>query len=625
MNDAQAILRAQQYLRKAGRAWSDTLTIQNFPEFYNKVADAVRYGMSTKERDAIPDLLDWAQRFRAVVDDFDTKVRRDPTLRYLPRTPKHQAFHDSQAFIRYLISANGIGKSLMCYMELIWCATGQRQYANNRGHAAVISTGHEGYSKLVFDRKMVYGEDKDPYSPYVPEDGYWFHSFDKRGHTLRLACPTCAEAGRPKDCTHVKEISCLSADSGKDRLMGFTATRALVDEHIPEDVWGEIVQRVIRVQGSLMVAATPLAGPDSWEVRRLYELWKKRPQENRLNPMDPNSKRFVDVFQISKFDCIGTHNGPTLDSIEMERRTLPPSEFRVRVMGEPLPLGDSLFDLGILDKIEEEDCREAEYGQLILTDAATPESLEYADELMWQPDQKRNEDVYEGFHVWEQPEPGYQYVMGADVASGVAKNNKDASAAYVYKLLPQPSGAVKLEMVACHYSYLDVYEYAVEAKKFATYYNQAVIIPEVVGIGASFMSVLSRQLHYPAVFQSENSPELASAGIESHLGVRTSAQIKPRMVAAIRTFIEGRNMIIRDKEALSECRTFQQTRSESGLSYRYGAATGAHDDRVMAMALVAYAAMEFPDQVLAYATGPTERTPGSKNIDPSLRPKGWIV
>lgn len=613
--DTQALARAQYYLQQSGVPWTEDLSLHNFKEFYNKVVDVVA-DMSARQRESVP--YEWAQRFAALGGDWDRRTKRDPTLLYVPRTAKHKAFHESNAFVRYLISANGIGKTLMCYMELIWCATGQRHYNGKRGHAAVISTGHEGYSRLVFDRKMYFGEDEDPYSPYIPEDGYWFHSFDKRGHTIRLACPECAEAGRPKLCSHVKEITCLSADSGKERLMGFTATRALADEHIPEDVWNEIVQRIIRVNGSLMVAATPLAGPDSWEVRQLYELWKKKPEQNWRDPADKSLGRFVDVFQISKYDCIGTHNGPTEVSIAMEKATLPESEFRVRVMGEPMPLGDSIFDLRELDDMEKAHARPASYGRLSVSGISV-EALEWAEDMVWEPRTHSEETHYEGIYVWEPPQSGAAYVIGADVAEGGGGEHADASVAVVYKLLPQDNGSLKLEQVAKWFGHELIYEFAAEIKKLATYYNQALVVPEVTGIGRGLMQVLFRQLCYPAVFHGENASELTNAGPESYMGVRTNTQIKPLMIEALLQCVNQDIMIVRDKEAISECRTFQKTRTESGLNWRYAAARGAHDDHVMAMALVAYATLNNPDQVSAYALAPTTKP---KQTDNHHRPKG---
>lgn len=627
MTDAECIQRAYMYLGKAGVAWQEPLTVHNFQKFIGASADAVKYGMSAQERGHDRRLDKWAERLVKLSYDFDSRVKADPLIVYQPRTPKHASFHESTAFMNYVISANGIGKTLMAYVQNIRCATGQGKYFDNRGNVVIVSTGHAGYSEKVFITKMITGEDDDPYSPYVPEGGYWFHSFDQRKYLLRVACPQCAEAGKPRDCTHTKSIHCLSADSGMDRLMGFTARLAHVDEHIDVYVFREIMQRVLRVFGNINITATPLAGPDAWEVKDLYNLWYEYPEKNTITLKNGQKAKYVEVLQISKYDCIGTHNGPTAESIEKERLTLPPSEFRARVMGEPVPLTEHpVFDTAILDAMEEKFCTAPEVGYLALKDKVTVENLEYAEDMSWQPtvhiDDKR---AFKGLSVWKHPVKGGQYAIGFDTASGVNSKYADASAAYVFKLNPSADGStIELDHVATYYNHEDVYSYAVQAKILCTYYNQALAIPEVVGIGIPFMTILFRQLCYPNVYLGETSPEQLAAGGEAYFGVRTSAQSKPLMVVALQEYIHKSKIIIRDKYAISECRTFEQMKSDSGLSYRYSASNGAHDDRVLAMAFVCYACRQAKDQILAYSLSPTEKVKEKSAADPYARPKPYL-
>lgn len=627
ITDVECIQRGHYYLEKAGKKWIEPITVHNFQKFINECADAVKYGMSNQERGHDLRLTAWAERIVKLNYDFDQRLKADPLIVYQPRTAKHAAFHNSTAFINYLISANGIGKTLLAYVQNIWCATGQKKYLNNRGNVVVVSTGHAGYSEKVFVTKMLTGEDDDPYSPYIPENGYWFHSFDQRKYLLRVGCPPCAALGKPKQCTHTKSIHCLSADSGMDRLMGFTARLGHVDEHIDVYVFREIMQRVLRVHGNLNVTATPLAGPDAWEVKDLYTLWSDRPNENWVTLKDGTRAKYVEVLQISKYDCVGTFNGPTLESIEKERLTLPPSEFRARVMGEPVPLTESpVFNNFVLDAMEKEHCTEPEVGRLLLKEGITIENIEYGEDLIWQPDVNLNEKkAYEGLSIWKHPEAGCQYAIGFDTASGVGYKDVDASAASIFKLLPNSEGtAIELEEVATFYSHDDVYTYAVKAKLICIYYNQALAIPEVVGIGIPFMTVLYRQLFYPNVYLAETSPEQLAAGAESYLGVRTSAQSKPLMVASLQEYIHNKKMILRDKYGISECRTFEKKKSESGLSYRYGASSGAKDDRVLSKSFVTYACWQAPMQVLAFSLSPTKKPKGPDSGGTPSRPKPYL-
>jgi len=617
--DQQALERALYYLTQGGKPFKEDVSLYNFRELYQQVVDYIQFGMSTKQRAGVP--LEWAERFAALAGDFEARVKADPLILYRPRTPKHQAVHESTAFIRYLMAANTVGKSLLAYVEDIWCASGQRHWAGNRGNVAIVSTGHTVYSEKAFIPKMITGDDGDPLSPYLPEGGKWLHSFDQRKYLARIACPECAEAGKTRQCPHTKSIQCLSADSGKERLMAFAVKLAHVDEHISEEVFNELILRTRRgnVNGRMFLTATPLAGPDSYEVRNLYNLYKKRPDDNWLDATT-KKERYVEVFNISMYDCVGTPGGPTLGQIEAFKNIYSPSEFRVRIHGEPMPLGDSMFDLNILDKMEVEHCSKAEYGTLELAPGNSVEALEYADSLTWVQRHHFTEEAFEGFHIWEHPEAGACYVIGADVASGSGVTSRDASVAYVFRMTPD----LHLDMVACHFSYLDPYDYAREVKKLAIYFNQALVIPEINAgsIGSAFLSALYKELSYSSVFVGETPPEQLAAGADSRMGVTTTAVTKPAIVMSLLHYIHNGTMILRDKEAISECRTFQKTRTESGMNYRYAAANGAHDDRVMALGMVAFACKVHPDQVAAFAIAPTstKRKP-SPPLGVTPRPK----
>lgn len=605
-NDRDAIERAQYYLSQAGTPWTETITLHNFKEFYNKTVDYIRFGMDTRQRGNIP--REWAERFAALWGDFDWRLKRDPPLAYLPRTPKHAAFHDSTAFIRYSPAGNGCGKTDMAYIENLWCSTGRKHWTGQRGNVVIVSTGHAGYSEKVFTVKFVQGEDGDPLTPMVPEDGYYFHSFDQRKYLLRIACDLCAEANKPKSCTHTRSIHCLSADSQVERLMGFTARLAHLDEFVPVNIYREMLQRIRRgnVRGRMIVTGTPLLGPDTWMQSDLVDLYRKRPEDNWTDK-ETKTERYVELFPITKLDCVGTPGGPTMGQILAEKAKLPDSEYRARVLGEAVPLGDSIFDLNILDKMETEHCKRAEYGALGLASEVSIETLEYEDDLVWQPLVHNGEDTFEGNYVWEHPEADACYVIGADVASGAGVTRRDASVGYVFKV----DASLSLKMVAAHYSFMDPLEYAKEIKKLAVYYRQALVIPEINSIGSAFLAKLYKELSYPSVFLGETPAEQLNAGADTRMGVVTNTANKPAMIISLLNYVHSGRLTIVDKEAISECRTFQKERTELG-NYRYQAASGAHDDRVMAMAMVAFACHVHADQVAAFAIAPTA---------PSSRPK----
>lgn len=589
--DTAALNFAKDLVNKAGLKVPERLSVHNFQHFYNTVQDIVS-DMSEADRAKLS--IEWATRLHTLVDDFSERVIRDPLLVYVPRTTKHLEFHDDDAFIRHLPGANGIGKTLIEYVEAYWQTTGQRHY-QEPGNVALLATGHSVYSLDVFQRKMLEGEDGDPYSPYIPEDGYWFHSYDRRAFTIRIACPACAAKKRPKQCTHISSFKCLSADSGMHRIMGFTARLGISDELTPKDTWGELVQRVIRVKGRMIVGATPLGGLEHWTTDLVAQA------------KDPNFAGIVSGHNISKLDCIGSAGGPRWEQIQLERKTLSKTGFAVRVLGKISALGDSIFNLALLDTIEKAECRDGLPGNLSCHKSI--EEVSTAADVVFEPHPEGN------VLVWEKPSKRHTYCMGNDVASGIRQEGTDASCTYVYKATPnEVTKKHDLEMVACLYGRIDTFTYAEEVKKLGMWYNEALAIPEVNGIGAAFLTNLKRQLDYANIFTEEVGAEyVEDGGIEPRLGIVSSESTKPAMVTALVWYLNNRHMIIRDKAFLGECRTFQRavkTNPQGNQVVKYGAAPGALDDRVTACALAAFACSIFPDQVDALLIEPEQAEEG---------------
>jgi hypothetical protein len=534
--------------------------------------------------------------------------------------------HPSKLYIteEYIPTHN----STLAYAENVWCSTGQKHWTNRRGNVVVLSTGHQTYSTKVFRSKLIDGEDGDPLTPMIPEGGKWFHSFDQRGFIIRVACPPCAGLGRPRECTHTRNITCLSAESGVERLMGYTARLGHIDEHIDFDQYKELKQRLRRggADGRMMITATPLAG-QSWEITDLLELWKHAPENNWLDVTDHAKGPYVDVFQFSQYEVGFRSKG----EIEGDRARMSEAEFLVRVMGEPMVIADNpVFNLKLLDQQQKENVTAPACFSIDIREGSKVgiDTLERVDEIMLLPEAPEKPERFEGLKVWAHPERDAQYVIGVDSAAGVSSTRRDASAAYVFRVLANVDGAIDLDMVAAWHSYDDVYSYAEKMKLVGIYYNTALIIPEVTGIGIPFMQALVRRLWYPNVWQGENTADQARADYDSRFGMVTNAQSKPNMVTALKRYIDMKRIKIRDQAAIRECQAFHQTPSQSGLSYRYEGAGGEHDDRVMAMCFVAYACVNFSPQVLSMnlpPLPPAEEPPpeGVVNTKSPKRGGGW--
>ena len=609
LSEQETIGKARWLIERCGLEFSEQLSLKNFDKFCSLAADAVRHGLTQSQREALPWLFEWGESLKLINDNIRTLVSADPLILYAPITAKHQAFHDSDAFVRYAMAGNGTGKSTLAYVENVWCSTGQKHWLNKRGNVVVLSTGHQTYSTKVFRSKLIDGEDGDPLTPMIPEGGKWFHSFDQRGFIIRVACPTCAHIGRPRECTHTRNITCLSAESGVERLMGYTARLGHIDEHIEFEQYKELKQRLRRggADGRMMITATPLAG-QSWEITDLLELYKNNPEANYLDADIPEKGRYVEVFQFSQFEVGFRSKG----EIEADRARMSEAEFLVRVMGEPMVISDNpVFNLKLLDQQRKDNVSDPACFKIDIREGTKVgiDTLERPDHIALYPEQPEKPEKFEGLKVWRHPEREKQYVIGVDSAAGVSSTKRDASAAYVFEVKAAVDGSIDLDMVAAWHSYDDVYVYAEKMKLVGIYYNTALIIPEVTGIGIPFMQALVRRLWYPNVWQSENSADQARQDYDTRFGVVTNAQSKPNMVTALQKYINTRRITIRDSQAIRECQAFHQALSQSGLSYRYEGAGGEHDDRVMAMCFVAYAAVNFPTQVLSMNLPPLPPEP----------------
>jgi hypothetical protein len=90
-------------------------------------------------------------------------------------------------------------------------------------------------------------------------------------------------------------------------------------------------------------------------------------------------------------------------------------------------------------------------------------------------------------------------------------------------------------------------------------------------------------------------PSQATFTPDALFGVDTNVKTKGIFISMLQNTIKDartgeRTIIIPDHSTLEELGHFGQEMTETGLSYRFKALGGMHDDRVMALALAVYAA-----------------------------------
>jgi len=166
----------------------------------------------------------------------------------------------------------------------------------------------------------------------------------------------------------------------------------------------------------------------------------------------------------------------------------------------------------------------------------------------------------EALLVWFPPSVGCRYIVAGDSAGG----GEDGDFAAV-QVIDQDTGLQCAELQ----ERLRPAELAKVAVELAKEYHGALIAMERNNHGAAVLAFIETGEHYKNVYRQG-----------SEVGWLTTAISKPEMTARLGSLLEQRPEMFRSRRLLGECRTFVgRGRGKTG------AANGAHDDLVMAMAV----------------------------------------
>ena len=575
------------------------LTVKNFYEWISYTNEFLRHGITKSQVQATKDYRERLRDWCLFCDNYELAHRRNPIIAYEPAYEKSAEFHRSLAYVRYLICGNGTGKTTQAFAEDFRIATNTDPFRKLGGqgprHVGIVGLDFTKYKPNVFEPKWLTGEPDNYLSPLLPEDGLYFHSYDKKQAMIRLACGKCVKAGRPRQCWHEKsKVSLFSDIGGWEAFQGGTYNGVHIDEHVHSEFYNEALERTKRgnTRGCIVVSGTPLFGPDAWEVVKLLNRYTGPPELNHISEQDQDSPRFVDVFEVSQRET----GFMTNSEIEAKRLEYSEAEFEARINGKPIPLAKApVFSLRILDE-REKAAFEPKHGMLEIKPPVknedptiTIEDLTVSAHLTWteQTVRKLEAKNWTGLRVWELPQEDGHYAIGVDTAEGLSPTNRDASCAHVFKLYP--SGAC--EQVASFYGWIQPHDYANEIKKLAVWYNEAIIVPESTGLGIGLIERIVRQLGYYNVFEDTNRSDIVSVDQSARYGIRTGPGSKPMMVAAAQRLVHQGLAVIRDSHTYTEMRSFDQTRGkdDKGRHITFAGSDNARDDRVMAFALLAYA------------------------------------
>lgn len=180
--------------------------------------------------------------------------------------------------------------------------------------------------------------------------------------------------------------------------------------------------------------------------------------------------------------------------------------------------------------------------------------------------------------VWEQPQDGHNYVIGADVAEGVGG---DYSAATVidkdnHKTVARWRGDVQPA------------DFGEVLEQLGRWYNQALIGVEINNHGLTTVQRL-RDIGYDQLYRKEKGVDERYEEYTSKLGWRTDVKSKPLMIDHLAEAIAKGKIIDYDRIFINECMTY--VTDERGKT---NAQDGCHDDTVMSTA-IAFQLFEWTD------------------------------
>jgi phage terminase large subunit len=168
--------------------------------------------------------------------------------------------------------------------------------------------------------------------------------------------------------------------------------------------------------------------------------------------------------------------------------------------------------------------------------------------------------------IYEQPEPGAPYIIGADTAG----TGSDYFAAQVLNNVTGNQAAV------LHIQQMDVDEFAKQLAFLGWHYNEALLAPEV-NFGSNYVTAVLRRMNYHHLFV-QPMENRYDGQTNPQYGFLTTASSRPRIIdQGVERVREGCEWL-NDPKTIKELLTF--ARNKKG---RIEAAPGAHDDLVMSL------------------------------------------
>jgi hypothetical protein len=187
---------------------------------------------------------------------------------------------------------------------------------------------------------------------------------------------------------------------------------------------------------------------------------------------------------------------------------------------------------------------------------------------------------HDGLSVYENPEKGHTYISIVDVSRGKGLDYSAFSIVDVTTMPYKQTCSFRNNLIA-------PIDYAEVVYRVSKSYNTAAILVEVNDLGEQISTSLHYDFEYENLLFTENagrSGKKISSGFGNNVdkGIRTTKSVKSVGCSILKLLIEQNQLIIYDKQTISELSTF----SRKGVSYE--AEPGNHDDMVMGLVLFAW-------------------------------------
>jgi hypothetical protein len=192
--------------------------------------------------------------------------------------------------------------------------------------------------------------------------------------------------------------------------------------------------------------------------------------------------------------------------------------------------------------------------------------------------------------LWEHPEPGMKYTLGADAATGVGR---DWTAFSVLK------NTVPLIQVASYRAKINTVDATRDMCYLGWFYNTALIVPEINYPGNALCDGALTTFNYPNLYRSEDRMD-SDPGVSDKFGMRTTQASKWLLIRETQKAIEDGHLILNDPQTIEEFCNFVYIEDKS----KTGASEGMNDDTVIATMMAVHGALLYPVRFQQVSHGP---------------------